>query len=120
MAQDLPRKDLNILLDVPRLWRRKAHDGLEEVLAVGFGLGDGERSEALEVPANAILLLDGEADSDEGLEKVDGVHTGDEALLLAVPVNAADADTVRHPVLRGDGSEVSVDGTAMLHSGELH
>ena len=120
VREHLPGEDLDVLLDVARLRSREAHDDLEELLAVGLALGHRQRPEALEVAPDAVLLLDREAHRDERFEQVDRVDARDVALALLLPPDAADADAVRGPLLRGDGLEGGVDGAAVLSPLELH
>lgn len=119
MTQNFPGEHLDILLDVPGFRCGKAHDNLEEVLAVGLGLGNGERAETLEISPDSIFLLDGEAYPDQGLEQIDGIHTCNKAFLLPTPVYATDANAIRYPILRRNGSEVSMDGTTALYPSEM-
>ena len=65
MTEDLPREDLDVLLNVARLRVGEAHNDFEELFAVGFALGDSLRVESLEVAADAVLLFDGEAHCDQ-------------------------------------------------------
>lgn len=119
-AQDSPRENLDILFDVTRLRGREAHDDLEEFFAVGLGLGDREGTESFQVTTNAILLLNGESDVDEGLEQVNGIHTGDIALIFTFPCNAANADALGDPLLGRHGLECRMDGASGLGPIELH
>jgi hypothetical protein len=120
MTEDFPRENLNILLNVSRFGGGEAHNNFEEVFTVCFGFGDGEGSEALQISADAILLLHGETDTDKGFKKVDGVHTCHEAFVFAFPIDAADANTVGSALIRGDRLEVGVDRASVLHASELN
>lgn len=111
---------LDILFNVPRFRRRKAHDNLEELFTLGFGFGNGQRAKAFQISPNAILLLDGKAHPDERLQKVNGIHAGDEALPLFLPKYTADADAVRGPIFGSNGLEVGVDRAPILHARELN
>lgn len=119
MAQDFPGEDLDILLDVPRLWRRETHDDLEKVITLRLRLRNSERPKAFKIPPNSILLLDGKPHADQRLEQVNGIHARDEAFLPPGPVDAADANTVWCPILWGNRPEVGMDGAPALESSEL-
>jgi len=67
-GQYLPRKDLDVLFDVSWLGIGESHDDLEELLCLGFGLGHRIRFESFKVSSDSVLLLDGEADSDQRLK----------------------------------------------------
>ncbi|KAK5633736.1 hypothetical protein RRF57_009450 [Xylaria bambusicola] len=103
--QYLPGKYLDILLDIPGLRGGEAHNSLEELLAFGLRLTDGQRPKALQVAADAVLLLNAEPvrRHDELFEKRDSVDARDEALALLVPVDAANANTVGWPLADGHG-----------------
>lgn len=120
MAQDLPRENFHILLDIPRLGCREPHDDLEKVFTVCLGFGNSEWSESFEIPANTVFLFNCKPHSYQRFKKVDGVNTGHKAFILAIPVDATDADAVRCPLFGGDGSEVGMNGAAVLNAGELH
>ena len=120
MSEDLPREHLDILFDVARFGVREAHNGLEEILAVGLGFRDSQWPEAFQVAPDAVLLLNSEADSNERLQKEDSVNTRDEAFLLFFPPDAADSDAVGRSIFWGDALEVSMDCAAILTSGELN
>lgn len=94
-CKDSPREDLDILLNVARLRTWEAHDDLEELFALRLGLGHGLRSEAFKIATNAVLLFYGEADSDQRLQKLDSINTGDVAAVLLFPPNAVDVDAAR-------------------------
>lgn len=119
-GEDAPREDLDILLNVPGLGVGEAHDELEELLAVLLGLGDGRRAESLQVATNAVLLFHREAHRHESLEQLDGVDTGDVALSLLRPPDAADTDTIWRALFRTNRLESSGDDTARLTASELH
>ena len=119
-VENPPREDLDVLLNVPGLGVREAHDQLEEFLAVLLGFGDGRRAESLEVAADAVLLFDGEAHSDKSLQQLDGVNAGDVTLTLLCPIDAADADAIWRTLFRADWLEGSGDDTALLTASELH
>jgi hypothetical protein len=120
MAEDFPRKDFHILLNVSRFGSGESHNDFEEVFTICFGFGDGEGPEALQISANAILLLHGETNTDKGFKKVDGVHACDKAFVFAFPIDAADANTVGGAFIRGDRLEVGVDRASVLHASELN
>lgn len=73
-GQDFPWEDFDILFNVPRLRMRKTHDDLEEFFAVSPGLGHSHGSKSFQIAPDAILLLDGETNSNQGLEKIDGIN----------------------------------------------
>lgn len=119
MAKDLPWEHFDIFLDVAgfRCW--EAHNDLEEFFTVCLGLRNGKRSESLQVSSNPVLLLHGEPHPDQRLEQVYGVYAGHKALILAFPVDAADADAVGRPFLWSDRGKVSVDGATALGTSKL-
>ena len=80
LGQHSPVEDLDVLLDVPRFRRGKVHDLLEELLGANLVLGHGLWAEALEVPADPVLLLDVEDVADETLEQEDDIDRRDTAL----------------------------------------
>lgn len=120
VAQNLPGENFDILLDVAGLRSREAHDDLEELFAVLLGFRNSKGSEAFQISTNTVLLLDSETYTNERLEQVDGVNACDEALILAFPANAANANAVWGPLFRGHGLEISIDGASSLSPGELH
>lgn len=117
--EDLPGKNFDILLNVARFGVWESHDDFEELFAVSFGLGHSHWSEAFEIAANTILLLDGEPDTHQRLKKVDGVHRSHIEFVLLLPPDATDADAARNSILRGDGAKVCVDCTAILAAFEF-
>lgn len=112
--QDLPREDLDVLFDIPRLRIGEAHDNLEEVLTVRLALGHCERLEALEVPSNTILLFDSEASSNERFQKQDRVDARDKCLFLLLPPDAVDGAGVIFPFVLTDHLEAGMDVIALL------
>lgn len=118
--QDLPGEDLDILLDVTRFGIGESHDDLEELLAIGLSLGHGEWSEPLQVATNAVLLLDCEASGYKLLKEVDGVDTGDKALVLLLPPDATDAHTVVWSLVDCHGSKCRRDCATRLRSLEVY
>ena len=73
-SHDLPREYLDVFFYVSRLGTRKTHDELEKVLIPRFILRHSNRSEALEVTTDPILLLHREASTNQRLEQVDRIH----------------------------------------------
>jgi hypothetical protein len=120
MAEYLPRKNFDILLDVAGLRSRETHDDFEKLFAVCLGLGDSKRTESLEVAADSVLLLDRETNAYKGLEKVNGVHAGNVALILALPGDAADANAVLGAVLGSDRLKIGMNSASDLVACELH
>jgi hypothetical protein len=57
LFENLPREDLDVLLDVARLRVGERHDDLEELFTLRLGLGNSLRMESLEIPTNTVLLL---------------------------------------------------------------
>jgi hypothetical protein len=117
LVQYSPREDLDVLLDVPRLGGTKAHNDLEELLALGLGLADGDGMETLEVSTDAVLLFDGEARRwccDELFEEVDSIHRRHKELLLLSPVNTTDKDAVRGSLVDADRPEGALQLAAVL------
>lgn len=120
MRKDLPGKNLYILFDITRFWIWKAHDDFEKVLAFRFRFGNGQGAETFQVPADAILLLNCESYSNERFKKVNGINAGHIALLLAFPIDAANADAIRNAIGRRDRLEISMDSAATLASSEVN
>ena len=120
VRQNFPRENLHVLLDIARFGSGESHDSFEEFFAVGLGLGYGEGPEAFQVSANAVLFLHCETNPDKRLQEINGVHTGDEAFILAVPEDAADADTIGGTFLEGDRLEIGMNGATALSPSELH
>lgn len=120
MSQDLPWENLDVFLDIPRLRIRKPHDDFEKLFTVSFGLGYRERSEPFEVTSNPVLLLNGEAHSDERLKQEDRVNARHVTVFLLLPPDAADADTVGLTVLWCHGLKVGMDGASVLSPSELN
>ena len=120
MREYLPREYLHVLLDIPWFRVREAHDNLEEVFAVGFGLGDSQGSESLEIAANAVLLFDLKAKGHQGLQEIDRIDACDKALFLLFPPDATNADAVWRSVLERDRFEVGVDRASILRPPKLY
>ena len=119
MSEDSPWKDLDVLLNVARLGMREAHDDLEEFFTLGLGLGHRCRSEAFEIAADAVLLLDSETNTNQSLKQVDGVDRSHVVLFLLLPQDAADGDAAWSSVLRSHWCEVGIDGATILAALEL-
>jgi len=98
---------------------RKAHDDFKEIFAVGFRLGDGHGTESFQIAADAVFLLDGEANTDQSLEKIYSVNRGDEVLVPFLPPDTTDADAAWLTILRGNSFEFSSDGAIDLAALEL-
>lgn len=120
MAQDLPRENLHVLLDIAGLRCWEPHDDLEEFLTVRLSLGNSKWSETLQVSPNSILLFHSEPHPNQRFEKVNGIDARHKALVFIVPVDAADADAVRSALLGSNGRKVCMDGAAMLVAAELY
>lgn len=98
---------------------RKAHDNLEKFFALRSGFRDGHGTESLQVASDAVLLLDGEANPNEGLEEVDGVNRGDIKFISLFPPDAANADAARSSVLRCHWLKLCMDGAVALRPFEF-
>lgn len=119
IGKDLPGEDLDILLDVAGLGVGERHDQLEELSRLRLALRDSDGAESFEVATDTVLLLNREADGDQGLEQVDAVDRGQEAVVLLSPVDARDNNAVRLTLSGGDGGKVAVDIVSVLASPEL-
>lgn len=88
--KNFPWEYLDVLLNVAGLGVGKAHDDLEELLAIWLSLGDCLRMEAFQVTANTVLLLDTETvrRGDQLLEKVNSVDRCDITLAFFGPPDA--------------------------------
>lgn len=119
-AQRLPGEDLDVLLNVAGLGLREAHDELEKVLGRRLLLGHSQRVVALQVAPDAVLLFNGELAVDQLLQQVDGVHAGDDALALLVPVDARHARHAGLVVLKRQRHKLHLDDRVLLDALELH
>ena len=99
--QNLPGKHLDVLLDIAGFGVGKAHDDLEELLAVGLSLGHRLGVESFQVTADTVLLLDTETGwrGNKLLEKINSVDRCDITLALFSPPYARNADAVRWSVV---------------------
>jgi hypothetical protein len=97
----------DVLLNVPRLWVAEPHDDLEELLALSSGFADGSRAKSLEVPADAVLLIDAKPIrcSEKLLEEVNCIDRRDITRLLLLPPYATDAYAVWWPFRHAHGLE---------------
>lgn len=118
MREYLPGKYFDVFLDIARFGMGKAHDNLEESLAIWSCLRNGEGAKTLEVATYAIFLLHGKAYIHELLQKIYRVYTCDEALVLFFPPDTADADTTCIPTFSWSRLEGSRYGAAILRSFE--
>ena len=98
---------------------REAHDDLEEFLALGLGLGYRHWSEPFEVATNTILLLNGEPNTDQRFEQVNGVNRGNVKLVSLLPPNTGNANAAGLTVLRRDWTELSGNAAVGLVTSEL-
>jgi len=98
---------------------RKAHDNLEEFLALSLGLGYCHWSEAFKVATNTILLLNGKSDTDESFEQVNGVDRGNVEFVSFLPPDAGDANTARLTILRRNWTKLSGDAAVGLSASEF-
>jgi hypothetical protein len=99
--ENLPGKHLDVLLDVAGFGVGEAHNDLEELFAIGLGLGNGLGVESFQVATNTVLLLNTETGwrCNELLEKIDSVDRCDIALTLLSPPYARDTNTVRWSIV---------------------
>lgn len=114
MRHNLPRKDLDVLLNVPGFGIRETHDDFEKLLAVRFRLRHRQWPKALEIPTDAILLFNRKTDRDQRLEQVNRVHARDKAFFLLFPPYAAYTDAVWRSLFGRDWFEIRVDGASAL------
>src|SRR2546430_11929682 len=104
-GQNLPWKYLDVFFDVSRLRVRESHNDLEELFPLGFGLRDCLWFESLQVPSNPVLLFHRKSYCDQRLQQENGIHTSNVAFLHLLPPNAANANTIRGPLVLSNSLE---------------
>lgn len=81
-SENIPRKNLNILLNITRFRIRKPHNQLEEILRPKLILRNRYRSEPFEVPSYPVLLLYRESYPYKSFQEIDSVNRSDVTFVL--------------------------------------
>lgn len=118
LAEQVPFKHLEVLLDVTRLGVRELHDALEEVTVARLVFGDGGGPKTLQVAPDAILLLDREFAIGESFEEIDDVNRGDKARVRFLTIDAGDDAVVLSVLVLHDRVAGDDETPAVLDLGE--
>lgn len=114
LSEQVPFKNLEILLDVSRFGVGELHDALEKLTKAGLVLRYCGGTETLQIAPDAVLFLYGKFAVGETFEKVDDIDGGDEARIRFLAVDAGD-DAVRlTKVLLHDGFAGDDEAPAVL------